>query len=280
MALLGRVAVQRLGVDALGAEILGQLLGLLALVDEHHDAADVDFLLDGPFVLGRFASDGEDGFGTGEVLVISVGVAGDVNDTELHATGDGVEVRRDDAPHLGVVDGEVVIELFGDGGGAADELLQGRRGSLDDAHGHRRKAAVEKRVSLVDDEVGDAGQDVGVGIGHGGEQMRCGDDDIEALGRIYVALNLLGLEVGGEHLCLELGDVGDGLGDTHDLLAELGRGHQDDNLGPRHSRMWLVKRPPPSVALFLSLLFRGEAFVIGGNVRIVRFGLLDGVDGG
>lgn len=71
-------------------------------------------------MLGGGFADGPDGVGAGERLVAAVRVLFHVDDAELDAARDGVEVGGDEATHVGEAVAEVGVETPGDGGGAED----------------------------------------------------------------------------------------------------------------------------------------------------------------
>ena len=131
--MLGRVAAEGLGVDALGLEIGGDFGGAFALVDEDEDTFDVDAVggeavraaggggcRGGADVLGGGFADRPDGVGAGEHFVAAVRVFFDVDDAELDAPRDGVQVRGHEAAHGGEAGPEVGVQAAGDGGGAED----------------------------------------------------------------------------------------------------------------------------------------------------------------
>ena len=159
LALLGGVAGQGDGVDALGGQVLGHLFGGVALVDEDEHALDG---VGGFGVVVHGFADRPDDVGAGEVAVATVGFFVDVDDAELDAAGDGVQFGGDEAGDGGEALVEEGVEAAGDGGGAEDELLQGGGDPVDDSRGCGREGAVEEGVGFVDDEVGDAAEDVGV----------------------------------------------------------------------------------------------------------------------
>ena len=147
MPLLWRVSAQRDGVDAFALEVVGHLDRFLPLVYEHQDPLDfrpvglgVASVRRG--VLGGCFADGVDGVGAGEELVVAVRIALDVDDAQLHAARDGVQVWCHEAPEVGKARAEVGVQAAGDGGGAEDELLQGRGTFVYDFGGDGREGAV------------------------------------------------------------------------------------------------------------------------------------------
>ncbi|KAI6772121.1 hypothetical protein HG530_003079 [Fusarium avenaceum] len=72
MTLLGSISMEGFCNNALFFEIRRQFLGLLTLVDEHHNAANVNFTLDRAVMTSGLTADGVDGIGTGKILLVAV----------------------------------------------------------------------------------------------------------------------------------------------------------------------------------------------------------------
>jgi len=107
-----------------------------------------------------------------------------------------------------------------------------------------------------------------------------GDDDIDTLGSIQVPLDLLRLQVGRQHLSLELGHVGQRLGHAHDLLSQLSGRHEDNHLGPGHGGMGLLEGLSLEILVFLSLFLGLLSLPVGLDIRVLGLGDLERIDGG
>lgn len=157
------VAVERQCVDALFAEVLGDGFGVFSLVDEDEDSLRVYALL-AVFVvvLARALANLPYTVGTREHLVPAVRVLVYVDNTQLDSARDGVEVRRDQARHIGEFVAQELVQILGDGGAAKHEFLERGRGAVQDLGRGGFETAVEQRVGLVADQMGDAREDIGV----------------------------------------------------------------------------------------------------------------------
>ena len=186
--MLGRVATECLGINAFGYEISGDLGSFFALVDEDEDTFEIDAVggeavattdwCDGrrewgmsEDVLSGCFANGPDSVRASEGFIPAIRILFNVDDAELDAAGDGVEVWRDEATHVWEAGVEVGVEASGDGGGAENELAEGGGGFVDDGRGYGGEGSVEEGVGFVDYEVGYAGEDVGVGFGDAGEEV-------------------------------------------------------------------------------------------------------------
>ena len=107
-------------------EVGGQFHRFLALVDEDEEAFDAIRVgsLVGAVMFDVGFANSVDCIGAREVAVSFVRRALDINDAELDAARDGVEIRSYKAFHGGEVVAKVVIQGSRDGGGAEDQLLE------------------------------------------------------------------------------------------------------------------------------------------------------------
>ncbi|KAI6766574.1 hypothetical protein HG531_011796 [Fusarium graminearum] len=99
MTLFGSVSVKSIGVDPLFSEIFRQFFGLFTLVDENHNAANIDFTLDRALMVGGFATDRVNCISASEILVVTrVGLVDDeMGDTRKDVgvrVGDGCKKMR------------------------------------------------------------------------------------------------------------------------------------------------------------------------------------------
>lgn len=222
------VAVSRKGTggDSFTHEVVCQFDGLLAFVDK-----DDDFL--GSFfsffsLLGGIFANVPDGLGAGEVSVSLIGDLFNIDDGELDATGNGVEVGGNETESFGEALVEEGVERFGDSGGAEDELVEGRGAAVDEGGRGRGETSIQETVGFVDDEVGDTREDVGVGFADGVEEMRGGDENVDSRRGEQAVADDGSSNGGGNHGGAEFDGVGEGFEELADLGDEFGGGEEDD----------------------------------------------------
>lgn len=184
------IALEFDGINTLGFEVIAEELGGFALVDE-----DDGFLDEAGFgaVLGDVVED----IGAGEGFVAAVGFGFGIDDRELDAARDGVDVGSDDAVDFGEGGAETSIERAGDGGRAEDELLE-VRGGVDDGVGNWGKGAVKEGVGFVDGNVCAVLEETLVFFAKDFEEGGCADEEVEGLGEETVANHFAGDVTGDE----------------------------------------------------------------------------------
>ena len=229
LALLGRVAVERHGIDALGLEIVGDFGRPFSFIHEHQDALQVGGiqLLARRAIAARLA-DAINGVCAGQVAVAHVRLFLDVDHAEHDPSRDRMEVGRDQAFQAREALAQRRVQGPGNGGRAEDELLQRGAAPVNDGHSGGSEGAVEQRVGLVYHQVADAAQDVGLGLGDGGDQVRRRHQHVDARRREDAPPDDVGRHGRGDAVGADLDGEGQGPEDGPHLADELGRGHQDD----------------------------------------------------
>lgn len=106
-------------------------------------------------------------------------------------------------------------------------MFQARAGALDESLSGRGEASVEETVRFVDDEVCDAGEDVGVAFGDAVEEMGGCDYEVDAGGCEEPRADHLAAYGGGEEGGTEFDGMREGSGEGADLVDEFGGGEED-----------------------------------------------------